>query len=101
MLPVVLSELVLIRISFEETYFYHLYAYSLSWFYEKYLEFLTSHICFHWDNSKLWKQEMIEQEFDLETVKLQEIPINVCVVLYNTEICYRGFGEKASFLAII
>ena len=38
---------------------------------------------------------------DLETVKPQEIPIMFCVIFYNTEICYRGCGEKTSFLAII
>ena len=39
---------------------------------------------------------------DLEIVELQEIPIKVCAMFYNPEICYRGFGEKkASFLAIV
>ena len=43
----------------------------------------------------------MEQICDLETVKLQEIPIKVCVIFYYIEICYQGCGEKASFLAII
>ena len=30
----------------------------------------------------------------LETVELQEIPIKVCVIFYNTEICYRSSAEK-------
>ena len=76
-------------------------------FYEKHLKFLTSHIYFHLDDSELWKQyhsvsqEIMEQICDLETVKPQEIPIKVCVIFYNIEICYRGCGEKASFLAVI
>ena len=43
---------------------------------------------------------MMEQICDLETVKPQEIPIKVCVIFYNIEICYRVCGEKTSFLAI-
>ena len=38
----------------------------------------------------------MEQICDLETVKPQEIPIKVCVIFYNTEIYYRGPGEKTS-----
>ena len=109
MLSVVLTGLVLIRIFFffEETYICHLHAYLLACFYEKHLKSLTSHICFYLDDSELWKQyhsvseEMMEQICDLETVKLQEIPIKVCVIFYYIEICYRGCGEKTSFLAII
>ena len=107
MLSVVLSGLVLIRIFFEETYICHLYAYLLACFYEKHLKSLTSHIYFYLDDSELWKQyhsvsqEMMEQICDLETVKPQEIPIKVCVIFYYIEICYRGCGEKTSFLAII
>ena len=37
---------------------------------------------------------MIGQICDLETVEPQEIPIKVCVMFYNTEICYRGCGDK-------
>ena len=37
----------------------------------------------------------------LETVHPQEIPIKVCVLFCNIKICYRGCGEKGSFLAII
>ena len=45
---------------------------------------------------------MVGQICDLPTVEPQEVPINVCAMFYNTEICYRGCGEKkASFLAII
>ena len=64
------------------------------------LKFLTSHIYFRLDDFELWKQyqsvsqEMIGQICDLETVEPQEIPIKVCVMFYNTEICYRGCGEK-------
>ena len=43
----------------------------------------------------------MEQTCDLETVKQQEIPIKVCAIFLNIEICYRGSGEKTSFLAII
>ena len=46
MLSVVLSGLVLIDIFFEETYIYHLYAYLLACFYQKYLKYPTSHIYF-------------------------------------------------------
>ena len=107
MLSVVLSGLVLVRIFFEETYIYHLSSYLLACFYEKHLKYLTSHIYFYLDDSELWKQyhsvsqEMMEQICDLETVKPQEIPIKVCVIFYYIEICYRGCGEKTSFLAII
>ena len=44
---------------------------------------------------------MMEQICDLETVQPQEIPIKVCVVVYNIAMCYRGYGEKESFLAIL
>ena len=37
---------------------------------------------------------MIGQICDLETVEPQEIPIKACVMFYNTEICYRGCGDK-------
>ena len=108
MLPVASSGLVLICNIFEETYFCHLHAYLLACFYEIHLKFLTSHIYFHLDDSKLWKQyqsishEMMGQICNLETVESQEIPVKVCVMFYNIEICYRGSGEKkASFLAIV
>ena len=108
MLPVASSGLVLICNIFEETYFCHLCAYLLACFYEIHLKFLTSHIYFHLDDSKLWKQyqsishEMMGQICNLETVESQEIPVKVCVMFYNIEICYRGSGEKkASFLAIV
>ena len=106
MLSVALSGLVLLC-NFLRRHFCHLHEYLLACFYEKHLKFLTSHIYFHSDNSKLLKQyqsasqEMMEQICDLETVKPQEIPIKVCVIFYNIEICYRGCGEKTSFLAII
>ena len=92
MLSVASSGLVLICNFFEETYFCHLHAYLLACFYEKHLKFLTSYIL---------SQEMMEQVCDLETVQPQDIPIKVCVVFCNIEICYWGSGEKASFLAII
>ena len=107
MLSVALSGLVLICSFFEETYFCYFHAYLLACFYEKYFKFLTSHINFYLDDSQLWKQyksvsqEMMEQVCNLETVKPQEIPIKVCVVFWNIETCYRGCGEKASFLVII
>ena len=107
MLSVALSGLVLICNFFKESDFCNLHAYLLACSYEKHLKFLTSHIYFHLDNSELWKQyqsvsqEMMEQICDLETVKPQEIPIKVCVIFYYIEICYRGCGEKTSFLAII
>ena len=37
---------------------------------------------------------MMGQTYDLETVEPQDIPIKVCVMFYNIEICYRGCGEK-------
>ena len=107
MLSVALSGLFLIRNFFEETYICHLHACLLACFYEKHLKFITSHIYFHLDNSELWKQyqsvsqEMMEQICDLETVKLEDTPIKFCVIIYNIKICYRGCGEKTSFLAII
>ena len=82
-------------------------AYLLACIYEKHLKFLTSEIYFYLDDSELWKQyqfvsqEVMEQVCNLETDQLQEIPIKVCVVYCDIEICYRGCGEKASFLAII
>ena len=30
-------------------------------------------------------------------VKPQEIPIKVCVIFYNIELCYQGCGEKNKF----
>ena len=108
MLSVALSGLVLIRIFFEETYICHLYVYLLACFYEKHLHLksLASYICFYLDDSELWKKchsvsLMMEQICDLETIKPQEIPIKVCVIFYYIETCYRGCGEKTSFLAII
>ena len=104
MLSAALSGLVLICNFFEETYFCHLHAYLLVCFYEKHVKFLTSHIYFHLDDSKLWKQyqsvsqEMMEQICDLETVQPQEIPIKVCVVVYNIAMCYRDCGKKTFFL---
>ena len=80
------------------------FVYLLACFYEKHLK---SHIYFYLDDSELWKQyhsvsqDMMEQICDLETVKRREIPIKVCVIFYYIEICYRGCGEKTSFLAII
>ena len=45
---------------------------------------------------------MMGQICDLETVEPQEIPIKVCVIFDNIEICYRGCaGKKASFRAIV
>ena len=79
----------------------------VAFFYKKHLRFLASQIYFQLDYSKLWKQyqsagqEMMEQKFDLEIVKLQEIPVKVCVIFHNIEVCYRGCREKTSFLAII
>ena len=109
MLSLVLSGLDLIRIFFEKTYICHLCVYLLACFYEKrfHLKSLTSHIYFYLDDSKLWKQwhsvsqEMMEQICGLEGVKPQEIPGKICVIFYYIEICYRGCGEKTSFLAII
>ena len=87
MLSAALSGLVLICNFFKETYFCHLHAYLLAYFYEKHLKFLTSHIYFHLDDSELWKQyqsvsqEMMQQICDLETVK----PQSLCN-FYNIEI---------------
>ena len=44
---------------------------------------------------------MKEQLYDLETVEPQKIPIKVCVVFYNIEICYQDCGEKKVFLQSI
>ena len=45
---------------------------------------------------------MMEQICDLETVEVQEISIQVCVMYYNIEICYRGCGKKkGSFFEIV
>ena len=58
------------------------------------VKFVISHIYFHLDDSRLLKQyeslsqEMTEQICDLETVELQEIPIKVCVMFYDIEICH-------------
>ena len=107
MLSVVLSGLVSICNFIEEKYCCHSRAYLVASFYEKDLKFLISHIYFHLDDSELWKQyqsvssEMMQQVCDLETVQPQVIPIKVCVLFCNIEICYRGCEEKASFLAII
>ena len=98
MLPVASSELVLICNIFEETFLPSscLLASLLSWD----LKFLTSHIYFHLDDSRLWKQyqslsqEIKGQIYDLETVEPQEIPIKICAIFYNIKICYRGCGEK-------
>ena len=39
---------------------------------------------------------------DLQTVKLQEMSVKVCVTFYNIEICYPGCGEKkARFFSIV
>ena len=43
---------------------------------------------------------MMEELYDLETVEPQKIPIKVCVVFCNIEICYQDCGEKKSFLAV-
>ena len=100
MFSVASSRLVLVCNIFEETYFCHLNAYLLACFYGIHLKFFTSHIYFHLDDSELWKQyqslsqEMMGQICDLETVEPHEIPIKVCVMFYNIEICYRGCGEK-------
>ena len=107
MLSVVFSDLVLFVFFLKETYFYHLRVYLLACFYEKHLKFLTSHICFHLDNSELWKQyqsvsqEMMEQVYDLETVQLQEIPIKVEVVIgcgISKKFCLGGLVWNLSFL---
>ena len=106
-LSVALSGLVLISNFLEETCFCHLHAYLLACFYKKHLKYLTYHLYFHLDDSELWKQyqsvsqEMTQQVCDLKTVQQQEIPIKTCVAFCNIEICYRGCGEKASFVAII
>ena len=82
----------------------HLHAYLPVCFYEKHLKCLTSHIYFHLDDSELWKpyqsvsQEMMEQLCDLETVQPQEIPVKVCVVVYNIAMCYRDCGGKTFLL---
>ena len=81
MLSVALSGLVLICNIFEETYLCHLHPHLIVCFYEIHLNFLTSHIYFHLDDSELWKQyqsvsqEMMRQICDLETVEPQEVPI--------------------------
>ena len=39
---------------------------------------------------------------DLQRVKLWEIPVKVCEMFHNIEICYSGCGdEKARFSAIV
>ena len=50
MLPLVLSELVLICNFFEETYFCYINVYLLAYFYEIHLRIVTSHIYFHLDD---------------------------------------------------
>ena len=88
MFSVALSRLVLICNFFEKIYFA---IFVPTCFYEKQLKF---HIYFHLDDSARWKQYqtaspvMMEQICDLKIVKLQEIPINVCVIFYNTGISY-------------
>ena len=37
---------------------------------------------------------MMGQICDLETAEPQKIPIKVCVIFYNIELCYQGCGEK-------
>ena len=108
MLSIALSGLVLICNIFEETYFCHLHAHFCNLLLRDNLKFRTFHIYFYLDDSERWKQyqsvsqEMMGQICDLESFETQEIPIKVCVMFYNTEICYRDCGEKkASFLAII
>ena len=45
---------------------------------------------------------MMGQICDLQTVKLREIPVKVCVMFHDIEICYPGCGdEKARFSAIV
>ena len=100
------SRLVLICNFFEETYFCHLRSYLLDCFYEKYLKFYISPLFplrrFRTVEAILiLSQEMMEQICDLEKVKPQAIPIKVCVIFHNIEICYRGCGEKTSYLTII
>ena len=101
MLSVALSGLALIC-NFLRRHFCHLHAYLVACFYEKHLKFLTSHICFHLDDSELWKQyesvsqEMMEPICDLETVKPQEIPIKVCVIFYNRNLL-SGLWRKNKF----
>ena len=51
-----------------------------------------------WKHNQSVSQEMMGQICDLEPVEPQEIPIRVCVMFYNTEICYRGCGVKQVFL---
>ena len=41
---------------------------------------------------------MMEQICELETVKSQEIPVKVCVIFYNIEMCYRAAEKKQVFL---
>ena len=43
----------------------------------------------------------MEQICDLEAVKPQEIPVKVCVIFYDIEVCYRDCEEKTPFIAII
>ena len=57
-----LSGLVLIWNFFEETYLFHLHVYFLACFYEMHLKFLLSHIHFHLNDSKLWKQNQSVSE---------------------------------------
>ena len=63
MLPIGSSGLVSICNIFDETYFCHHNAYLPACFYVIHLKFLTSHIYFHLDNSKLWtKYQSLSQE---------------------------------------
>ena len=84
MLSVALSGLVLICSFFKETYFCHLHAYLLAYFYKMRLKFHTSNI--YLDNCdkqyQLSSQEM-GKICDLETVEPQEILFKVCAMFYN------------------
>ena len=106
MLSVALSGLVLIC-NFLRRHIFAIFMPTCQLAFTRNTSNFTTHIYFHLDDSARWKQyqsvsqEMMEQICDLETVKPQEIPIKVCVIFYNIEICYRGCGEKTSFLAII
>ena len=101
MLSVALSRLVLICNFFEETCTIFLPTSQLA--FTRSTSNFTTHIYFHLDDSARQKQyqyvnqEMMEQTCDLETVKQQEVPIKVCVIFYNVEICCRVCGEKHKF----
>ena len=104
MFSVALSVLVLMRNILEETYFCYLHAYLLAYFYEIHLKFLKS--LFSLRRFRTVETIPICKSRDdgtnMRTVEPQVIPIKVCVMFYNTEICCGDCGEKkASFLAII